>query len=168
MRSYENVATTPKKISHGEKLQQELQEALTVRDPRGDLLFCPSVIFPIAHGGTEFGVRIANAYQNNGFDPIVYPLLFSMKTRKQRIPWVENDAPFLAKELEGKCLLTEDWVTTGNTLRGIIQEVERTFPREIRVATIKRDREKSLLPFLDHYCFYVGEHAVYLVVKLIL
>jgi len=91
-----------------------------------------------------------------------YPLFFSIKTRRHQRPWVENDSPFLEKRLENKdVLITEDWVTTGNTLRGILREVDETYPRDIRVATLKRDPDKSKIPILDNYKFYTGSWSHY-------
>lgn len=163
MRPFENVATTQKNVNRKERLMERLQEEVTEQDPKGDFVFKPEVIFPIAHGGTEFGVRIANTYEDRGHSAIVYPLMFSMKTRKQGYPWVQHDAKFLGKSLEGQdVLIVEDWVTTGNTLRGILSKVEEVFPREIRVATIKRDPRKSGIAILGNYKFYVGKHSNYI------
>ena len=83
--------------------------------------------------------------------------MYSIKTRKQRYPWIAHDGEFLANNvLEKNVLLTEDWVTTGNTVRGILKELEGAFPHEVRIATVKRDPEQSKVPILDKYKFYVG------------
>jgi hypoxanthine-guanine phosphoribosyltransferase len=162
MRSFEVVSTTPKRIMRKDENIEQLVRQITERDERGEFRFKPAAIFPIAHGGTEFGVILANAYQDRGYMPVTYPLLFSMKTRKQRKPWTSNDMQFLGKSLEGKdVIIVEDWVTTGNTVRGILSKLEESFPREIRIATIKRDPEKSKVPFLDKFTFYIGEWAAY-------
>jgi len=87
--------------------------------------------------------------------------LYSIKTRRHRSPWIDNDSKVLG-ELEGKnVLVVEDWVTTGNTLRGILLEVERRYPHEVRVATIKRDPESSKSALLKKYRFYIGKSAQY-------
>jgi hypoxanthine phosphoribosyltransferase len=164
MRDFELVATEQKSIQRKDEIISTLEQEVT-REGEEKLLFAPSVIFPIAHGGTEIGVILSNAYENKGHIPITYPLMFSMKTRKHRKPWTQNDE-FLRRSLEGHdVLVTEDWVTTGNTLRGILNEVEANFPHEVRVATIKRDPDKSKIPILDKYSFYVGQWTPYLGTK---
>ena len=161
MRAFENVPTTQKKIYKGRELMAELSDRISGRE--GEIIFRPEVICPIAHGGTELGVRIANAYEDKGHDPLVYPLLYSVKTRKHRYPWVQHDAEFLNEgNLEGKdILVTDDWVTTGRTLVGILGALQKYSPHELRVATIKRDREKSNDPVLDDYNIEVGAEAIY-------
>ena len=162
VRSFELVPTSQKKIYHGNLLMKHLTEEITKTDSAGEFIFKPHTIFPIAQGGNEFGLRIANAYQDKEYSPQVYPLLYSIKTRKHRYPWVSHDSMVLGKELEDKDLLVvEDWVTTGNTLRGILNELERRYPHEIKVATIKRDPEKSKARTLNSYNFYVGQWAEY-------
>lgn len=162
MRSFEMVSTTQKKITRKEEAIENLVKEITAKDDNGELIYRPHLIFPVAHGGTELGIALSCAYQDEGHTPITYPLMFSMKTRKQRVPWVEHDMPFLAKSLEGKnIVITEDWVTTGNTVRGIVNQLEGSFPQEIRIATLKRDPEKSKVPILDKYHFYIGEMAIY-------
>tara|TARA_Y100000310_G_scaffold85798_1_gene82634 strand:- start:17542 stop:18654 length:1113 start_codon:yes stop_codon:yes gene_type:complete len=162
IRPFAIVPTTRKKIHCSRELMKKLEEEVTRKDVKGESDFKPEVIFPIAHGGTEPGLRIANAYEEVGHSALVYPLLYSIKTRKQRYPWIKNDAHFLGTDLEGKSfLVAEDWVTTGNTLRGILTPLENLCPYEIKVATIKRDREKSMVPVLNNYDFYVGTMALY-------
>jgi len=162
MRPFELTPVTPKKIYQGDQLMNNLSKILSGNNDFGEPEFLPEVIFPIAQGGNEFGLRIANAYENRGHNPLVYPLLYSIKTRKHKYPWIHNDIDFLGPNLEGKTfLITEDWVTTGNTLRGILNQLENTFPSEMRVATIKRDPEKSAVSILDRYKFYVGSWSVY-------
>ncbi len=164
MRPYENVVVTPKKVSKKRKFTDRLIDGLTTSLGTAEKLeFVPDVIFPIATGGVELGIDVAIVYENFGFDPIVYPVMFSMKTRKHRHPWTANDEEFLrTRNHEGeKFLITEDWVTTGNTVRGVINELESSFPKEIRVATIKRDPKISRMPILDKYRFYVGQWIPY-------
>ncbi len=162
MRSFENVPTSQKKIYKGSQLMKQLSQEITEQEEDRRFLFKPEIILPIAQGGIEFGVRVANVYEDKGHFPIVYPLLYSIKTKKHRHPWIEHDAEFLGQSLEGQnILVTEDWVTTGNTLRGILNKLENTFPNEIRVATIKRDPNKSQVPFLENYKFYIGALANY-------
>ena len=68
----------------------------------------------------------------------------------------------MGKDLEGQDLLVvEDWVTTGNTLRGILNELDMRYPHEIRVATIKRDPDKSKARALNNFKFYVGQWTEY-------
>ncbi len=164
MRPFELVATSRKKIYKKKELTEKIRPDLTRTDAQGKLLFYPSVIFPIANGGIELGIELSIAYDKlTEREPIVYPLMFSMKTRKQRYPWTQNDTDFLSQSLENSdVLITEDWVTTGNTLRGILQKIEDTYPREIRIATWKRDPEKSKIPILDKYKFYVGSWSTYI------
>ncbi len=162
-RSFEVVSTTPKKIIRKEEIMDSLINYIISFNENGKPDYMPFAIFPIAHGGTELGVRLAGAYEDKGsFVPVTYPLLFSMKTRKQRKPWTNNDARFLGEDFQGKnIIITEDWVTTGNTVRGILNQLENSLPREIRIATLKRDPEKSKIPVLEKYRFYVGDWAVY-------
>src|SRR3989344_3255967 len=158
MRPFEIVATSPKKVHRKEELTEKIKQELIRSDP----LYLPSVIFPIAHGGNELGIVLSNLYEDNGHKVITYPLMFSIKTRKQRHPWVQHDGIFLDSNLENKnFLVTEDWVTTGNTLRGILIELEKLYPRETRIVTLKRDPEKSKVPFLDKYNFLIGQWARY-------
>ena len=162
MRPFEIVSTTRKKVYRKKELIDEVCRELMKKDAEGNLLFAPDVVFPIAHGGNDVGVRIANAYEDINISPITYPLMYSMKTRKQKYPWVQNDAGFIDEDLEGKNLLiVEDWVTTGNTVRGILNKLENVYPREIRVVTLKRDPEKSRAPILDNYIFYIGRWSEY-------
>ncbi len=162
IRSFELVPTDQKHIHHGNRLMKQLQDEITEKDETGDFRFAPRVIFPIAQGGNEFGIRLSMAYEDKGHLPVTYPLFYSIKTRKHRYPWIGNDSDFLGKSLEGEDLLiVEDWVTTGNTLRGILNQLENVYPREIRIATLKRDKEKSIVPILDRYQFYVGSWAIY-------
>ena len=162
LRSFEMAPTTQKHIYHGSQLMKKLCEEIAQKE-EGKLEFSPLVVFPIAQGGNEFGIRISMAYEDRGHFPITYPLLYSIKTRRHRRPWIDNDYAFLGKNLENSdFLVAEDWVTTGNTLRGILTHLELLFPRDIRVATLKRDPEKSRVPLLDKYHFYVGTHALYL------
>ena len=164
LRAFESVATSRKSTYKKEELLEKLKSMLSETNSEGSLSFAPTIIFPIAHGGTELGLELEDYYLEHTDinPPIVYPLMYSMKTRKQRYPWVKNDAPFLGKSLEGKdVLIAEDWVTTGNTLRGIIQQIENSYPHEIRVATLKRDPEQSQVPFLDKYHFYIGASVRY-------
>ena len=150
LRHYELVPTAEKKIYKRKELMKALEEKVAEKDSKGKFLFKPDIIFPIAHGGTGVGVELANTFEDLGCSPITYPLLYSIKTRKHRHPWIQHDLNFLGGGLEGKdVLITEDWVTTGNTLRGILNKLENLFPHEIRVATIKRDREKSKVPLLE-------------------
>ena len=162
LRPFENVATERKAVYKKDELTEKLKGEVTER-AGSSFEFHPDFIFPIAQGGTELGIELGMAYEEQGADfPLVYPLMFSMKTRKQRVPWTEHDSRLLEQGFEGKNLLTtEDWVTTGNTLRGILNALEMTFPREIRVATLKRDPEKSQIPVLDKYRFYTGISARY-------
>ena len=162
MRSFELVPTTQKRIYKGKELMDFLAEKITSQDSSNKFFFKPSVIFPIAQGGNELGIRISNSYEDKGYSLVVYPLLYSIKTRKHRYPWIQNDALFLGESLEGKdILVTEDWVTTGNTLRGILNKLENVYPHEIKIATIKRDKEKSQIPLLDKYNFYIGSWSLY-------
>lgn len=161
LREFEFCPVSPKKISHKKRCIQRLKEKLTEVDEEG-MEFRPSIIVPIAHGGIELGVILSNHYDDSGVMNILYPLMFSMKTRRQRQPWTEYDEDFLSNNLEGKeALITEDWITTGNTARGIIGSLEQTFPREIRLATLKRDPIKSDIPFLNKYMIYSGEESEY-------
>jgi hypoxanthine phosphoribosyltransferase len=163
LRSFELVPTSQKKIYHGQEIMKALVEEISdINEKSGEFLFKPNVIFPIAQGANEFGLRIAHAYQDKGYSPLVYPLFYSIKTRKHRAPWVSYDSKILGKQLEGQDLLVvEDWVTTGNTLRGILYELDKKYPRELRVATIKRDPSKSKIPALNNYHFYVGQWTEY-------
>ncbi len=162
MRSFELVPTTQKSIHHEGKLTRKLKEEVTRTDSNGEILFKPTVVFPIAQGGNEFGARLSIAYEDKGHLPVTYPLFYSRKTRHHRFPWIENDAEFLGQSLEGEdILVVEDWVTTGNTLRGIINQIEGVLPGEIRIATLKRDRKRSRVPILDKHEFYVGEWGIY-------
>jgi hypothetical protein len=163
MRSWATVPVTRKKIAKGGEYIERIAEEVTIpTSTPGRFEYEPTVIFPIAQGGTELAVRIANDYEDKGLDPLVYPLLYSVKTKKQKYPWIKNDSQFLGRNLEGKNLLvTEDWVTTGNTLRGILIQLEQLYPQEIRVATIKRDPDQSRVQFLDRYQFYIGQHLAY-------
>lgn len=166
LRSFELTPISEKKITHSEQIMNDLEGRITEMNPPGKFAFQPSFILPIAQGGIELGIRITNAFEDNGYSPGVYPLLYSIKTRKHKRPWIQNDLKFLGSNLEGKdFLVTEDWVTTGNTLRGILNEIEKGFPHEIRVATIKRDPEKSKIPLLDKYSFYVRKYSPYLGTK---
>ncbi len=161
VREFELTPVSQKRIYKGKFFMNKISEELT-SNPNGEPEFLPEIIFPVAQGGNELGLRIAISYEEKGHSPLVYPLLYSIKTRKHKRPWVENDFYFLGRNLEGKNLLvTEDWVTTGNTLRGILNNLENTFPREIKIATIKRDLEKSRVPLLDKYNFYVGAFSRY-------
>lgn len=161
MRSFEIVPTNQKRIYKGKELMKILQEQ-TTKQEKGEFLFKPEIIFPIAHGGTETGIRIALAYEEKGYSPTVYPLLYSMKTRKHRSPKTDNDESFLTGSLDKKNLLiTEDWVTTGNTLTGVINKLSVHKPQEIRVATLKRDKDRSMNLFLEKYDFYIGNLAKY-------
>lgn len=161
MRPYQTVATTRKKVYRKMPLTSKIIEEILEKDS-DNFKFKPDFILPIAHGGTELGIDIANAYENKGVFMPVYPLMYSIKTRKQKYPWIHYDEQFFKEGFEGKkFLITEDWVTTGNTLRGILNEVEKHFPNEVRVATIKRDKEKSLVPILDKYEFYIGDWVLY-------
>ena len=162
VRTFELVPTSQKKIYHGHLLMNSLAEMITKIDSSNEFVFKPHTIFPIAQGGNEFGLRIANAFQDRGYSPLVYPLLYSIKTRKHRSPWIAHDSQFLGKDLEGQDLLVvEDWVTTGNTLRGILNELDMRYPHEIRVATIKRDPDKSKARALNNFKFYVGQWTEY-------
>jgi hypoxanthine phosphoribosyltransferase len=163
LRSFELVPTSQKKVYRGQEIMRTMVDEISEVDASGNFVFKPAVIFPIAQGANEFGLRIAHAYQDKGYSPQVYPLLYSIKTRKHRSPWIAYDSKVLGNSLEGKDLLiAEDWVTTGNTLRGILYEVERTYPNEIRIATIKRDPTKSKTPSLKNYHFYVGQWTEYI------
>jgi len=159
LRSFELVPTDGKKIYKKDYYMNKLKENI-VKDINS---FEPDVVVPIAHGGTELGIKISNVLEDNGHSSVTYPLLYSIKTRKHRSPWTEYDSEFLSNNLEGKnFLITEDWVTTGNTLRGILLQLEQNYPKEIRVATIKKDKEKTKnISFLDNYHFYVGENCIY-------
>jgi len=162
MRPFATVPVTQKKVYKKNKLMERLRHNL-VGEGTDEPTYSPQIVFPIAHGGIELGVLLDNAYEDAGHGVTTYPLMFSIKTRRQKYPWVMHDADFLDEGLEGKkVLITEDWITTGNTLRGIIQELEKGFPAEIRVATIKRDPEKSNVPLLDKYEIYEGQKARYL------
>jgi len=162
LRPYELVPTSQKQIYRGQELMSALAEKIASVDNEGDFIFKPNIIFPIAQGGNEFGIRIAHAYQDKCYNPAVYPLLYSIKTRKHRMPRISNDSRFLRRPLEGQdVLVVEDWVTTGNTLRGILNELEMRYPHEIRVATIKRDPSQSKVPYLNNYKFYVGSWSKY-------
>ncbi len=162
LRSFELVPISQKKIYKGEEIMEEMVENISQTDDSEKFLFKPAVIFPIAQGGNEFGLRIAHAYQDKGYSPPVYPLLYSIKTRRHRSPWIDNDSRFLRRNFEDQDLLVvEDWVTTGNTLRGVLNEIDRKYPHEIRVATIKRDPSRSKIPPLRNYHFYVGKWTRY-------
>lgn len=162
LRSFELVPTSQKKIYKGHEIMEEMAEEISQTNASEQFLFKPNVIFPIAQGGNEFGLRIAHAYQDKGHSPTVYPLLYSIKTRRHRLPRINNDSMFLRRNLESQDLLVvEDWVTTGNTLRGILNEIDRKYPHEIRVATIKRDPSRSKIPSLRNYHFYVGKWTRY-------
>lgn len=162
IRPFELVPTSQKKIYRGEELMRQLTEKITQLDSSGKFLFRPEIIFPIAQGGNEFGLRISNAYGDKGHSVLTYPLLYSIKTRRHRQPWTDNDRMVLGRNFENQNLLvTEDWVTTGNTLRGILLELERGYPQEIKVATIKRDPDESKKPYFRNFKFYVGNWSKY-------
>ncbi len=162
IRPYELVATQRKSPSRKDELTRKIvQDVIGDENSKGEP-YRPEVIFPVAHGGSELGANIANAFEDMGHSPIVYPLLYSVKTRRHRMPWTKNDSEFLTRSLEEKdVLITEDWITTGATIRGIIREVEGTYPNETRIATVKRDPVKSTMPALDNHKIYVGELREY-------
>ena len=161
LRSFELVPTSQKHIHHGPQLMKSISENLTALEGE-ELKYAPLVIFPIAQGGNEFGLRIAMAYDDKGHQPITYPLLYSIKTRKHKHPWVKNDSNFLGQPLEGeKLLIAEDWITTGNTLKGILEELESLLPKEIKIATIKRDKLLSKISALEKYDIRTGQWAIY-------
>ena len=162
IRPYEFVAAERKKIAKKEEATSNVVAGLTAPLADGGRLeFIPDVIFPIAQGGTELGVVLSNVFEDLGHQVITYPLMYSIKTRRHKYPWVQNDSNFLGRSLENtRLLVTEDWVTTGNTLRGILQKIDQVYPREIRVATVKRD-PASKIPALQHYKFYVGQECIY-------
>lgn len=160
LRPFETVTVSPKEIARKEEVIRKIIGELMSGESRPE--FTPHIICPIAQGGNELGIVLANAYEDHGHSPIVYPLMYSIKTRKQRHPWIAYDGDFLTTRVNGKdVLLTEDWVTTGNTVRGILNELEGVFPHEMRVATLKRDPEQSNVPILDKYGFYVGMYSKY-------
>lgn len=163
LRPFELVPTCPKKVQGKKTCLASLEEAVTQRDEKGNIAFAPFALLPVALGGNEVGIRLANAYESAGHSPIVYPVMFSVKTRKQRQPWIGNDGRFLRQEvLEGRDLLIcEDWVTTGNTVRGVLHALEDVYPHEMRVATLKRDPEKSKVQALNNTHFYVGKWMNY-------
>ena len=79
MRSFELVGTSRKKMYKKRQAVAAMIDQLLGRDGTGKAPFLPSVIFPIAHGGSDIGLTISNAYDSLGHEHIVYPLMFSIK-----------------------------------------------------------------------------------------
>jgi hypoxanthine-guanine phosphoribosyltransferase len=156
LRAYETAAASPKEIVRKTACIDKVKEQV-LRMEGENLAYAPHLVCPIAQGGNELGIVLANAYEDIGHFVYVYPLMYSIKTRKQRYPWIEHDGEFLSEHVSNRdVLLTEDWVTTGNTVRGILKELEDAFPKEVRIATIKRDPEQSKAAILNKYDFFVG------------
>ena len=57
--------------------------------------------------------------------------------------------------------LTTSNVELDPLIKGEINEIEKFFPKEIKIATLKRDPEKSKVAILDKYDFYVGMWSEY-------
>ena len=84
-----------------------------------------------------------------------------MKTRRQESPWTRNDHTFFGNIVGRNLLVTDDWITTGKTLKGILSQLEEQSPSEVRVAALKRDSEKSDTSFLEEDNLFLGREAVY-------
>jgi len=132
LRDYKLTFVSPKKIAHKEDFIAELLKQLQPD-------YKPDFIAPIAQGGIELGVRLDSFFTGKGYEPVSYPLMFSIKTRRQQTPWTERDMPFFERVRGKSVLVAEDWVTTGNTLKGILADILKYLPGDLRVATIKRD-----------------------------
>lgn len=154
LRDFKLTLVTPKNISRKEESIEAVVEQAT-NETR------PDFIVPIAQGGVELGVRLDSAYRKLGHVVIDYPLMFSIKTRKQRQPWTELDVDFFRKVVGKDILVAEDWITTGNTLKGVLADLARYLPSEVRVSTIKRDPRSLQDEVLDSRWIYSGMIANY-------
>lgn len=156
LRPFEMNFTKPKNITHKAEDIRKVAERVVNSGYR------PEFIFPIAHGGLETGLVIDLCLRKEGCDQITYPLLFSIKTRRHSKPQLKGDEKILGNIAESDVLLTEDWVTTGNTVRGIIGELEMSyFPHDIRVATIKQDPKSFRNPMLTRFDLIAGHVSEY-------
>lgn len=128
-RSLKLVPVKPKKMSGKEPLIKEMIRKV----PDSDYKF----IVPIARGGLE----PAHKLSIDGFGDLIYPIMYSRKTRKHRNPHLEYDATFL-EEIHGEdVLIVDDWITSGRTVADIYKELVPHEPSSVSVATIKQSPE---------------------------
>lgn len=153
-RPFELTFVVPKKVYKKDELTERLA---------GEVLddFSPDFVVPIAQGGIESAIIYNIAYEDKGKRVITYPLMFSIKTRNQKEPWIYHDTKFFRMVPQKSVLVTEDWITTGNTARGILNSLESHFPSEVRIATLKRDPQSYDVPILNKYRIYTGQEAHY-------
>jgi len=155
LRPFEANFTKPKNIIHKNQAIDSVCDQI-VNDG-----YFPDFVVPIAHGGMELGLLFDLRCRDLGKKLLTYPILFSIKTRRHSAPLTEGDEPFLKTLPKSKTLITEDWITTGNTFRGVWSELERNFPDDLRVATIKQDPRSGEVPLLQRLKIYAGQVTPY-------
>jgi len=153
-RESEFVPTHPKEITHKERAISHVIHSIPAD-------YAPQFIAPVAQGGIELGVRLDAHYHDQGFETVCYPLLFSIKTRRHRNPRISPDQEFFRTIDDSSILVTEDWVTTGKTLAGILGTLVTHQAKDVRVATIKQDPMSANLPVLANFPVYAGEVTRY-------
>jgi len=153
-RDFELVPTKPKEIMHKRKATGNLIKQLP-------LDYVPDFIVPIAQGGIELGVQLDSHYHSQGHRTVCYPVMFSIKTRRHLRPRMFADRLFLEQAQDKSHLVTEDWITTGRTLIGVVGDLTARQPQDVRVATIKRDPSSLDHPILGKYEIYAGEISKY-------
>lgn len=156
-REFEFVATQPKRLSHQEKdINSVIQQLENLPEK-----YLPDVIIPVAHGGIELGTRLDVHYTDKGHSPICYPLLFSVKTRRHSSPRTFPDRVFLSELEDKKIVVTEDWISTGKTLVGLLGDITSMQPQDVKVASVKQDPASRNNKMLSNYPVYAGEMASY-------
>lgn len=154
LRDFELVQVKPKELAHKKRATKNLIASLPSD-------YAPDFIVPIAQGGIELGVQLDSHYHSLGYRPTCYPVMFSVKTRKQSRPRTFPDGYFLDMAQDKAHLITEDWITTGRTVVGVLGDLTSRQPRDIRVATIKQDPRSFDNALLKSCKIYTGEVSVY-------
>ena len=78
------------------------------------------------------------------------------------MPRMFPDREFLEMAPDKSHLITEDWITTGRTLLGVLGELTSRQARDVRVATIKQDPGSLNKDLLRSCNIYAGETSRYL------
>lgn len=156
LRDFKLTFVAPKSIYKKEECIRSLVQQVVA-----DEQYAPGFLVPVAQGGIELAVRFDSAYRAHGHEPTSYPIMFSIKTRKHRRPWTDLDGEFFGKIPGESLLVTEDWITTGTTIKGVLADIVSSLPGQVRFATIKRDPRSMKDALLRNQWIYSGMVSAY-------
>ncbi len=149
-RSLNLVPVKPKKISGKERFIEEMIRKVP------DLVY--KFIVPIARSGLEPAYKLSI----DGYRGMIYPIMYSRKTRKHRTPHLEYDAIFLEEIRGEEILIVDDWITSGRTVADIYKELVPHEPSSVSVATIKQSPESLDNKELTRMAIFSGKIKKYL------